>query len=155
MTSPQDGDQKPGEAERERFGGLTDRIPAAFVDVVLSNLSFLGVLSVSGGRSSPFAFAIAVIVVFGGLITMTAVLGFTPGKFFYKLRITNADATTTPPSWAAATGRTVTNLIGLIPVVGIVFQVLNIILIYVDDERRSLFDRVGRTRIVKTSELPT
>ena len=38
MTGPQDGDQKPGEAERERFGGLTDRIPAAFVDVVLSNL---------------------------------------------------------------------------------------------------------------------
>ena len=59
VTGPQDGDQKPGEAERERFGGLTDRIPAAFVDVVLSNLSFLGVLTVSGGGNSPFAFLIA------------------------------------------------------------------------------------------------
>ncbi len=146
------GDQKPGEAERERFGGLTERIPATFIDLVLLNLSFLGVLSVSGGGTA-FSFVVATIFVFGGLTIMTGVSGLTPGKFFYKTRITSDDASTTPPSWSSAIRRTLVSLLGLIPIIGIVFHALNIIFVYADDERRSLLDRAGQTRIVKTSEL--
>jgi uncharacterized RDD family membrane protein YckC len=88
------------------------------------------------------------------MIAMTATIGATPGKLMLGLRVTTADGSTTPPGFGPATLRALPWLPTLIPVLGILLwiaiAVAGVVMISNDNERRSLFDRTGNTRVIRT-----
>ncbi len=88
---------------------------------------------------------------------MDATLGGSPGKLALGLRITLDDGSMTPPGWGPAVVRALPSLVGWVPVIGfllnLILWVANIALIATDPERRSLHDRVGNTRVVRVDRL--
>ena len=101
--------------------------------------------------------------VFGAIFVlfaiMTAYLGGSPGKLILKLRVTTDDGTTTPPGLRRALLRMTPSLVPALPAVGgvitVVLPIANAASIMFDDERRSLHDLVGGTRVVYKERLNT
>ncbi len=88
---------------------------------------------------------------------MTAYLGGSPGKLILKLRVTTDDGQTTPPGLKRAVLRTTPSLLPFVPLLGgaitVVLPLANGTSIVMDDQRRSLHDRVGGTRVVYKDRL--
>ncbi len=86
------------------------------------------------------------------IIVMVATLGGTPGKLMLGLRVVTADGIS-PPGFGPATMRALTWLPTFIPVVGVVVWlavvITSLVFISNDPERRSVFDRVAGTRVIR------
>ena len=147
--------------DRERFGGPGARVGAALIDTVVYVAGVLVVAIPIGVATEPgigfLVGAAMVLVMWFGFVAITASVGWTPGKLSMGLRVTTADGVTTPPGWGPAFVRTLPSLVGAFPVIGgflnLALQVINVILVHNDDERRSVHDRAGQTRVVKVDRL--
>jgi uncharacterized RDD family membrane protein YckC len=80
-------------------------------------------------------------------------LGGTPGKLMLGLRVVTQESGTTPPGWDKAGLRYLPSLVGLVPFIGwfasMAVAVASLVWIFSDDRRRSVFDRVAATYVVK------
>ena len=154
--------------DKDRYGGPGRRIGAALIDVLLY-LAVIAVIVVAAvalggdGDDDPVGLVIflgvlvAILGMWALVVATTALWGGSPGKLAVGLRVTRDDGTTSPPGWGPAFVRTLPGLIGAIPGVGpllnLGLQILNIAFVVSDDERRSVHDRVGSTRVVKKDRL--
>ena len=99
---------------------------------------------------------IAMSVVF---LLMVAFLGGTPGKLMLGLRITHEDGATTPPGLGKALLRSIPGFLAALPVIGQVVAILvpiAALVMVINDrpERRSVYDRIAGTRVVRKASLP-
>jgi len=157
-----------------RFGAVGRRIAATLIDAVI-NTAFIVAVAWEELRSlfeqladgvpqeevvvdfppGLLVMGIAIFVVFTMLV---AYAGGTPGKLLLGLRITLEDGVTSPPGLARALLRRVPDAVAVLPMIGGVLAtgvlVASLIMVIVDDERRSVFDRIGRTRVVYADRLP-
>lgn len=160
-----------GTFSQDRFGSVGIRIGAALLDVLfvlivafafIIPLVLADVADDYGDASVNANFSVS-----GFLVTLISMavnvflvrqFGGTPGKLVLGLRITDADATTTPPSLQAAIMRVVPiAVLTSIPILGglagLVILVMCIVWVSSDPERRSVYDRVGNTRVVYKNQL--
>lgn len=156
---------------QDYFGSVGIRIGAAILDIVISiaiafaiaiPLVAADVIDGAGDATSGTAVNAGTILASLAFIALQVWLirqfGGTPGKLIVGLRITEADGTTTPPSWRHATMRVIPfAIITQIPLIGILasLTILVLCLVWVssDAERRSPYDRIGDTRVVYKSRL--
>ena len=99
----------------------------------------------------PALFAVLVISAILGAayeIGFIMLKGATPGKMIAGVRVVGQDGES-PPRFERSATRWLPELLGQIPFLGIVLSVLSLVWIFSDDRRRSLYDRVGRTYVVK------
>lgn len=86
------------------------------------------------------------------MIITVATLGGSPGKLALGLRVTTIDGTT-PPGFGPATLRALPWIPTMIPVLGFIvwigLAVAGVVMISNDPERRSPFDRVASTRVIR------
>ena len=95
------------------------------------------------------ALALAVLILLGIQIYLLTTRGQTIGKKLLGIKIVNFDDETNPGFVKAVLLRGIVNgLIGLIPVVGIVYSLVDICFIFRDD-RRCLHDLLASTKVVK------
>ena len=138
----------------DRFSSVNGRIIAAIIDNTLLGLLLvinLALISeISGGTG---LVATSFISVLGIPAALTALYGWTPDKRIMGLRVTTADAQTTPPGWIPGVLRTIPIMFQWIPVFGLLVAALNAYLVNSDPERRSIFDRIAQTRVVKADRL--
>ena len=91
------------------------------------------------------------------LVVVTTVYGASPGKLILGLRITEEDGVSTPIEIGMSARRYLPTLVGLIPIVGSLLSigvaVTNLVFVSNDHERRSVYDRVGNTRVVYANRL--
>lgn len=140
------------------YGDLGVRMGAALIDGVMwAIVFFIIVTAIAGGDPDSDQIVAAALVVFLLLVLVSASLvaafGGTPGKLILGLRVTTEDGVTTPPGARRALRRSLPNFVGLLPglgpVLNIALLVMNIYYVATDDERRSVFDRFGGTRVVR------
>jgi len=153
----------PGRAvvDHERFGGPGARVAAALVDAVISVGVVLAVAIPVGTASEAgigvLVGALMVFLLWAAFVALVARFGWSPGKLALGLRVTTDDGMTTPPGAGPAFVRTLPSLVGAVPAIGgllnLVLQIVNLVLVHSDDERRSVHDRAGRTRVVKVAYL--
>jgi uncharacterized RDD family membrane protein YckC len=135
------------------------RVGAALIDVVIGIVLFFIFADTSSGNGSFSANlgagGLAALFLWGivSSVVMVALLGGGPGKLALGLRIVRADDHVTPPGWPTALKRWAITLIQLIPLLGALAQfvlaVLSLVWIFSDDEKRSIYDRIGNTRVIK------
>ncbi|MEM7139688.1 MAG: RDD family protein [Actinomycetota bacterium] len=170
---PPPGYVAPGQSDRSRYGGVGIRIGAALIDGLISVLVLIPAIWSeierivdevdAGASSSEVEFQISAgaislnLVVVLAFWLMTGLLGGTPGKLLLGLRVTTEDSATTPPGLTKAAMRTLPAVIGFIPVVGpligLALVVLSIVWVMNDAERRSPYDRIAGTRVVRKERL--
>ncbi len=156
---------------QDHFGSVGIRIGAAILDVIISIVIAIAiavplvaadVIDGAGDATSNTAVNAGTILASLAFIIIQVVLirqfGGTPGKLIVGLRITEADGTTTPPSWRHAAMRVIPfAILTQIPLLGILasLTILVLCLVWVsnDAERRSPYDRIGETRVVYKSKL--
>lgn len=145
------------------FATVGVRIGAILIDGLLfgiiSVLITLPFLEDTNPDSNSFEFEatgigtfIGPLVVLALTIFLVATQGGSPGKLILGLRVTLADGTT-PIGYGPAAMRTVPWLPTLIPLLGVLVWlgvvIGSLITISNDPERRSLFDRVANTRVIR------
>jgi len=95
------------------------------------------------------ALSLAVLILLGIQVFLLTTRGQTMGKKLLGIKIVNFDDETNPGFVKAVLLRGIVNgLIGLIPVVGIVYSLVDICFIFRDD-RRCLHDLLASTKVVK------
>jgi uncharacterized RDD family membrane protein YckC len=145
------------------FAGTGVRIGAILIDglifVVIAILTTLPFLEDTDPDSNSFEFEatgfssfIGPLVVLALTIFLVATQGGSPGKLMLGLRVTLADGTT-PIGYGPAAMRSVPWLPTLIPLLGVLVWlgvvIGSLIMISNDPERRSVFDRVANTRVIR------
>lgn len=156
---------------QDHFGGVGIRIGAAILDVIVSVLIAFAIavplvamdaIDEAGDAASSTSVnagtLVATLFFIGVQVTLIRLFGGTPGKLIVGLRITEADGTTTPPSWRHAVMRVVPlAILTSIPIVsffaGLTILVLCLVWVSSDAERRSPYDRIGETRVVYKNRL--
>ncbi|MEZ5246232.1 MAG: RDD family protein [Acidimicrobiales bacterium] len=159
-----DPDRRPGD---ERFATVWVRIGATLIDGFISaaiGLVFLVPYLIdvfedidAGGDGTsvelPGATYLLGFVLGVAWMLCVAFLGGSPGKLLLGLRVTLADGTTTPPGLAPAAVRSLPGFAGIIPLigplVGVGFAIASLIMVNNDPERRSAYDRIAGTRVVR------
>lgn len=149
----------------DRFATLGVRLGAALLDGIIAFVVILVLVGIFFGESSDDGFeatasggeALLIGVLFYAVyIWMVVQFGGTPGKLLLGLRITEEDGTT-PVGLRGAFMRSIPGLLGNIPVLGILITLGaalgSIFLINSDAERRSVYDRIGSTRVVRKDAL--
>jgi len=143
------------------FASLGIRVGAWFIDaVILIILSAIGLLAFGDVDTTDSSFSatggaeqILLGLVFTAIyIALIAVKGGTPGKLMLGLAITTEDGATTPPGAQKAIMRSLPYIVLNIPILGfivlLVSLIASLIMISSDNERRSVFDRIGNTRVI-------
>ncbi len=147
--------------DNSKFATLGIRLGAVLIDIVIVIvISVLGLLAFGDVDTSDSSFSatggaeqilvgLAITVVY---IALIAVKGATPGKMMLGLVITTEDGSTTPIGAQKAVMRSLPYIVGIIPVLGILVVlgslIVSLIMISNDAERRSVFDRIGNTRVI-------
>ena len=163
-------DHRPGD---ERFATVWVRIGATLIDGLLGLLvSLVYVIPYlidvfedidAGGDGSTVELDLPAYGYLVGIgltaawVLCVAFLGGTPGKLMVGLRVTLADGRTTPPGLAPAALRALPGLAGIIPLIGPLvgfgFAIASVIMVNTDPERRSAYDRIAGTRVVRKRPL--
>ncbi|MEQ8842177.1 MAG: RDD family protein [Acidimicrobiales bacterium] len=153
----------PAPYSSDKYGTVGIRIGAMLIDgIIFVALLFVAAIPFvedTDPDANSFEFEVTGISAYVGplimmalVVVMVATLGGTPGKLILRLRVTTADGTT-PPGFGPATMRALTWLPTFIPVVGIVIWfalgITSLVFINNDHERRSVFDRVAGTRVIR------
>ena len=138
-------------ADNSRYGGLGIRIGAAAIDTAI------GVVIVTPFSASVLSSGLALSLYWMVVVVMVARLGGSPGKLAVGLRVTKIDGVTSPPGDRESVIRTLPGLLGLIPVVGGLISLgiglISIRYVATDPQRRSIYDRIGGTRVVYKNRL--
>jgi len=138
-------------ADNSRYGGLGIRIGAAAIDTAI------GVVIVTPFSASVLSSGLALSLYWVVVVVMVARLGGSPGKLAVGLRVTKIDGVTSPPGDRESVIRTVPGLLGLIPIVGGLISLgiglISIRYVAADPQRRSIYDRIGGTRVVYKNRL--
>ena len=159
------GDAEPIPAAGERratgidepLAGAGSRILARLIDTVVTVVVFVALAALVDpdlGDSDPSALASLLGLLFSACyeIVTTSRFGGTIGKLALGLRVTEIDGTS-PPRVEASARRWAPNLLTVVPVLGYIaglaMLVLSLAWITSDPDRRSVFDRAGRTVVVK------
>jgi len=143
-------------SDQTRFATVGIRIGASLLDAALYLVVaavLLGVIAIAAPDIGFYTLVLGLsLLSYLVSIVMVAKLGGTPGKLMVGIRITNDDGLTTPPGFGPAIMRTLISFTGFIPGIGqvipLIVLVANIIMVATDDERRSVYDRIGKTRVV-------
>lgn len=155
----------PGAAENSKFGTFGIRFGAALIDGIIGLVVVLVLVGIFFGESDGSGFTAtadgggAILI---GLVFWAVYLGIliwqsaTPGKLILGLTITQEDGQTRlDPQHAFM--RSIPGLLGQIPVIGVLVSLVmvigSIVGILNDDERRSFYDRIGKTRVVYKNRL--
>jgi uncharacterized RDD family membrane protein YckC len=148
-------------ADNSSFATLGRRLGAVIIDIlIVVVISVLGLVAfgdvdttessfnATGGAEQILVW-LAITVVY---IALIAVKGATPGKMMLGLAITTEDGSTTPVGAQKAVMRSLPYIIGVIPVLGFLVVlgslIVSLVMISSDPERRSVFDRIGNTRVI-------
>ena len=135
-----------------RYGTLGIRMGAQLIDIVIG-----AIVIVPFGSGSLVVAGIVTLVWWLIIVGMVARLGGSPGKLAVGLRVTRIDGNTTPPGDQESAMRALPGLLNLIPVVGgliaLAIAIVSIYLVSNDPERRSVYDRIGGTRVVYKNRL--
>jgi len=138
-------------ADNSRYGGLGIRIGAAAIDTAI------GVVIITPFSTSAFLSGLALSLYWMVVVVMVARLGGSPGKLAVGLRVTKIDGVTSPPGDRESVIRTLPGLLGLIPVIGGLISLgiglISIRYVATDPQRRSIYDRIGGTRVVYKNRL--
>jgi uncharacterized RDD family membrane protein YckC len=138
-------------ADNSRYGGLGIRIGAAAIDTAI------GVVIVTPFSASVLSSGLALSLYWVVVVVMVARLGGSPGKLAVGLRVTKIDGVTSPPGDRESVIRTLPGLLGLIPIVGGLISLgiglISIRYVAADPQRRSIYDRIGGTRVVYKNRL--
>lgn len=138
-------------ADNSRYGGLGIRIGASAIDTAI------GVIIITPFSTSVFLSGLALSLYWMVVVVMVARLGGSPGKLAVGLRVTKIDGVTSPPGDRESVIRTLPGLLGLIPVVGGLISLgiglISIRYVATDPQRRSIYDRIGGTRVVYKNRL--
>lgn len=138
-------------ADNSRYGGLGIRIGAAAIDTAI------GVVIVTPFSASVLSSGLALSLYWVVVVVMVAKLGGSPGKLAVGLRVTKIDGVTSPPGDRESVIRTLPGLLGLIPIVGGLISLgiglISIRYVAIDPQRRSIYDRIGGTRVVYKNRL--
>ncbi len=81
------------------------------------------------------------------------VFGGTPGKLILRLRVARADNGVSPPGWGKAALRALNRVVALVPglgglVAGLI-GLVSLIMLFSDDQNRTVMDRIASTVVVK------
>lgn len=150
----------PPAVDTGRFADVGVRLAANVIDFIINVVAtVLLVLVFSAGNSVNVGFtgaAFITLIAFGIYTFILGQYGGTPGKLVVGLRVTTADGTT-PPGFSVAAKRNAPYLITILPFLGalviLVVLIVSIVFVSNDAERRSVFDRVGDTRVVFKNRL--
>ena len=138
-------------ADNSRYGGLGIRIGAAAIDTAI------GVVIVTPFSASVLSSGLALSLYWVVVVVMVARLGGSPGKLAVGLRVTKIDGVTSPPGDRESFMRTLPGLLGLIPIVGGLISLgiglISVRYVATDPQRRSIYDRIGGTRVVYKNRL--
>lgn len=147
--------------DNDRFATVGVRIGAAIIDGILA-IAVWGVLFVifspgTTGSGALFFSVVLNIVFFVAFVFLISSYGATPGKLVLGLRITAEDGQTSPIERGVAAKRMAVNFVSIIPIVGILASlavaVMSLVYVAKDFERRSVYDRIGGTRVVYANRL--
>ena len=141
-------------APNQPFATLGVRLGAAVLDGIIVFAVWLVIaFALSAGTSGGILIGVLIYVVYLWLVVE---FGATPGKLALGLRITEEDGTT-PVGWRGAFMRSIPDLLGNLPLIGWLIMlgagIGSIFLINSDAENRSVYDRVGNTRVVRKQAL--
>jgi uncharacterized RDD family membrane protein YckC len=139
------------------------RIAARLIDAVIVFVvlgAIVSALVVSDGDFNQFTeFNIGFTIV-GLLISAAYEVGFviwkggTPGKLILGLRIVEMENGSTPPDQNHAVMRWVPSLVGYVPILGglisLVIFIISLVWLFSDANRQTVFDKVGKTFVVKS-----
>lgn len=79
--------------------------------------------------------------------------GGTPGKLMLGLRVARPDNGAYPPGWGKAALRALNRLIGFVPGLGglivLLIGLVSLIMLFTDDQHRTVMDRVASTVVIK------
>ncbi|MFP6678752.1 MAG: RDD family protein [Dehalococcoidia bacterium] len=138
-----------------RYGTLGIRMGAQLIDIVIGSIVIILTMPFTAG--SLVAAGIVTLIWWLIIVGMVARLGGSPGKLAVGLRVTRIDGNTTPPGDQESAMRALPGLLGLIPWLGpliaLAIAVVSIYLVSNDPERRSVYDRIGGTRVVYKNRL--
>lgn len=137
------------------------RIAARLIDSLivgaLSAIALLIVLSDDLGDATDFnridgAVVLVSLLALGWEVTWVALRGATPGKLAMGIGVITQSGHT-PPGWGPAFLRSLLDFFALLPVLGFVIALLEIaslVLLFADERRRTIPDRIATTYVVKT-----
>jgi uncharacterized RDD family membrane protein YckC len=81
------------------------------------------------------------------------VFGGTPGKLILGLRVARADNGVSPPGWGKAALRALNRVVALVPGLGGLIAgligLVSLIMLFSDDQNRTVMDRIASTVVVK------
>lgn len=158
---PPPGGMAAAGAPDAKFGTVGVRIGAAIIDAVISGILLLAIfvpIILTADDASATSISLGGIVI--GLVYwafyavfLVAQFGGTPGKLILGLRITEEDGET-PVGYRGAAMRSIPGLLGnalgnLGGLISFGFAIASIFMVNSDDERRSAYDRIGGTRVVR------
>lgn len=105
-------------------------------------------LDANAGR---FVLAFAIGLVWD--LAWVSAVGGTPGKLMLGLRVADPVSGASPPGFLKAALRALNRGVGLIPVIGglliLLIGLMSLILLFTDDQRRTVMDRIATTVVVK------
>ncbi|MEM9608988.1 MAG: RDD family protein [Actinomycetota bacterium] len=140
--------------DASHYASTGPRVGAALADIGIT----IAAVVAFAVAADPFVGLVVVPLVYYALtVVMTARMGGSPGKLLLGLRVTLSDGTTSPPGAGPSFVRTLPLVVGAVPGLGGLLAGLlnlaNIRLVSRDDERRSVHDRFGQTRVVHRDRL--
>ncbi|MEM9034789.1 MAG: RDD family protein [Actinomycetota bacterium] len=147
-----------GQPYGDRFAGLGIRIGAGLIDGLIQVavlLPYLFTIDLDDAETVSTFDPVAIMIALGSVAVrgwLVAVYGGTPGKLLVGLKVTRSDGLTTPPGSEPAFKRAAVDLVGLVPGLGLLLSfgvgMMSLYYVATDSERRSVYDRVGGTRVV-------
>jgi uncharacterized RDD family membrane protein YckC len=158
-----DAEPVPGIGDRRASGidqplaGAGHRLLARLVDTLITVMVFMLVTAlvdgdIGDGTPSALASLLGLLFSAGYEIVLTSTFGGTVGKLMLGMRVVETTGTT-PPGIECSARRWAPNLLTVVPVLGpiagLAILVLSLAWITSDPDRRSVFDRAGRTVVVK------
>jgi uncharacterized RDD family membrane protein YckC len=136
------------------------RIGARFIDALILGIgstllfaSFWGGEDFTSGNIGWGATVLSLFVAVAYEVGFVGTMGATPGKLALGLRIVTQEDGTTPPGWDKAVLRYAPDLVVLVPYIGTLgslgILVASLIWLGTDDYRRTVYDRVATTYVIK------
>ena len=117
---------------------------------------FVSTDSAGVGFSASFSAGYLILVVLIGAayeIGFVGLKGATPGKLLLGMTIVTQETGETPPGWEKAGLRYLPTLVGQIPLIGGIFSLViviaSLVWLFSDTHRRSAYDRIATTYVVK------
>lgn len=140
------------------LGSAWARIGARLIDALILIAGTTVLAAAFGGFDDPDEFnagatIISILAAVSYEVGFIGVIGATPGKLALGLRVISQEDGRTPPGWDKAFLRYAPFLVALVPEIGPLLSlgvvVVSLVWLGTDDRRRTVYDRVATTYVVK------